>query len=131
MGAGPASYIFAEYYPGSDFPPPPVPPEPPPTAGGSSDQLRWTIFDTAAGDGVIPGFTSYHMARVLYTPDFNGSVDVAFYEGGGQSASWWYRAFYLAVNPARPRGPQTMCLCTFGNVLSHGLGLLWSPALLI
>jgi hypothetical protein len=71
VGAGPASYIFTEYNPGSAFPP--VPAQPPPTNGAvppNPDELRWSIFDTNTGDGNIPGSFPYHMARVVYSEGY-------------------------------------------------------------
>ena len=84
FGAGPASYIFTEYNPGSAFPP--VAADPLPTVGGTPDQLNWTIFDTASGDGRISGFTPYHMARVQYSTGGMGDIEIAFFEGGAEPA---------------------------------------------
>jgi hypothetical protein len=81
IGAGPASYVFIEYHPGSAFPP--VPPQPPPTAGASPpnpDELNWSIFDTATGDGNIAGFFPYHMARIVFSPGGHWRITAHFFD---------------------------------------------------
>ena len=110
VGAGPASYIFTSYNPGNVFPPVPADSTP-------VEQLRWTIFDTADGDGDIPGFSPYHMARVLTTPIFAGILDVAFFEGGAAPA---------------PGGVQTVPVNFFSPPVPEPSGiLLVSLALLV
>jgi hypothetical protein len=95
VNAGPASYVFTEYNPGSAFPP--VPAQQSPTAGASlpnPDELNWSIFDTNVGDGNIAGFFPYHMARVVYSPGGAGVVTAQFFDttnaGVGESFSIAY-----------------------------------------
>lgn len=107
VGAGPASYIFTEYNPGSVFPP--VPADPAPSAGGNPASLNWTIFDTATGDGDIPGFSPYHMARVLYVG--GGTVDVAFFEGGANPADGGTGSFVYGIPE-----PGTLALAGLGLI---------------
>jgi hypothetical protein len=87
VGAGPASYVFTEYNPGSpgvNSPPfliPPVPPQPAPTSGAQSpnpDEMRWSIYDTDVGDGNVTGYFPYHMARVVYSPGAHLHIYVRF-----------------------------------------------------
>lgn len=81
VGAGAASHVFTEYHPGSFFPP--VPAQPAPAASATPpnpDQLRWSVFDTATGDGNIPGAFPYHMARVVFAPDTFFSIGAVFYD---------------------------------------------------
>jgi hypothetical protein len=81
VGAGPASYVFTEYNPGSAFPP--VPAQPRPQKGAvfpAPDELNWSVFDTATGDANIPGVFPYHMARVMYTPGGGGTGVAQFFD---------------------------------------------------
>jgi hypothetical protein len=95
VGAGPASYVFTEYNPGSAFPP--VPAQPAPTNGAlppNPDELRWTISDTNVGDGNIAGSFPYHMARVVLSSGSGGNYAVRFFDTihaqhGETFGNWW------------------------------------------
>ena len=95
VGAGPASYVFTEYNPGSAFPP--VAAEPNPAAGAAPpapDALNWSIFDTNTGDGNIAGSFPYLMARVMFSPGGAGVITANFFDttntGVGESFSFSY-----------------------------------------
>jgi hypothetical protein len=102
VGAGPASYVFTQYNPGSAFPP--VPADQPPTAGASGigntpNQLNWSIFDTANGDGAITGFTPYHMARVVFSAGGKGQISVKVFDTAHTGVGESFQTQYGAVVP--------------------------------
>ena len=78
IGAGPAFRIISSYDPGVPFPPRPS--DPPPSAGGHIDHLFWTMFDLFTGDDATLGTTPYHMARILYSQDGGGTIEVRMFE---------------------------------------------------
>jgi len=102
VGAGPASYLFTQYNPGSAFPP--VAADQPPTAGasggpGTPNQLNWSIFDTASGDGAITGFTPYHMARVVFSQGGKGQISVKMFDTAHTGVGESFQTAYGAAVP--------------------------------
>jgi hypothetical protein len=101
VGAGPASYVFTEYNPGSSFPP--VPAQPAPTFGAAlpnPDELNWSIFDTNVGDGNIPGSFPYLMGRVVYSDGGTGVITAHFFDTTNAGVGEAFTYIYNIPEPA-------------------------------
>ena len=111
VDAGPASYFFNEYNPGS--PSPPAPSDPVPTAGATPpnpDELNWRIFDTFSGDPAVPGFTPYHMARIVYSNGSSGAIAARFFDWQSPEGEVFLSGWAFGEFPSDPFVPEPSTL---------------------
>jgi hypothetical protein len=107
VGAGPATYFFTEYNPGSAFPP--LPAQPVPTAGAifpNPNELRWSISDTNVGDGNIAGSFPYHMARIVLSPGSVGNYAVRFFDTSNAQHGETFGSTWGNTDPLFLRFPE-------------------------
>ena len=113
VGAGAAQYIHSEYNPGQAFPP--IPADPNPTFGAAlpaPDELNWSMFDTAEGDGNIPGFFPYHMARVMYSQGGAGTITASMFDTAVLGTPEVFSFTYGGVIPE----PASMAMAGMGLI---------------